>query len=100
MTHDLLARDHFITHVGCRILHVTLSSSKPATLAAAINLTAELELIRGLQNGHLAQDSNVVVEQKSKRDEQLEVLLGVVEGRAVQCLKLEPTHFASIPTVV
>lgn len=50
-----------------------------------------------------------VVEQKSKRDEQLEVLLGVVEGlrqevkslqRAVQCLKLEPMHFASIPTVV
>lgn len=55
MTQDLLAMDHFITHVGCRILHVTLSSAKPATLAAAINLTAELEL----GNGHLAQDSNV-----------------------------------------
>lgn len=50
-----------------------------------------------------------VVEQKSKRDEQLEVLLGVVEGLrqevkslqgAVQCLELEPMHFASIPTVI
>lgn len=59
MTQDLLARDHFITHVGCRILHVTPRSAKPATLAAAINLTAELELIRGLRNGHLAKDGNV-----------------------------------------
>lgn len=99
MWHKTCWQGIILLHVGCRILHVTLSSSKPATLAAAINLTAELEL-RGLRNGHLAQDSNVVVEQKSKRDEQLEVLLGVVEWRAVQCRKLEPMHFASIPTVV
>ncbi|XP_029914978.1 uncharacterized protein LOC115364535 [Myripristis murdjan] len=81
-TQDLLARDHFITHVGSGDLRISLRSAKPATLEAAINLASELELIRGLENSHLTQDAKVrgVSEPKSKSDEQMEVLLGVVEG--------------------
>lgn len=45
-TEDLFAKDHFIGHVRNGDLHVSLHSAKPATLEYAINLVAELELIR------------------------------------------------------
>ena len=107
-TQDLLAKDHFISHVGSGDLRISLRSAKPATLEAAINLASELELIRGLENSHLAQDAKVrgVSEQKTKDNEQVETLLGVVEGlrqevkslqAAVQVLKINPTHPASTP---
>lgn len=92
-TQDLLARDHFITHVGSGDLRIGLRSAKPVTLEAAINLASELELIRGLENSHLAQDAKVrgISEQKSKGDEQIETLLGVVEGLRQEVKSLQAT---------
>lgn len=110
-TQDLLARDHFITHVGSGDLRVSLRSAKPTTLEAVIDLTTELELIRGLENNHLAQDAKVrgVSEQKTKGDEQIETLLGVVEGlrqevkslqSVVQTLKSNPVGSVPVPATV
>ncbi|KAL0153018.1 hypothetical protein M9458_051617, partial [Cirrhinus mrigala] len=45
-TQDLLAREHFIAHVGTGELRIQLRSARPTTLEAAINLAFELELIR------------------------------------------------------
>lgn len=105
-TQDLLAKDHFIAYVGSGDLRISLRSAKPATLETAINLASELELIRGLENSHLVQDAKVrgISEHKAKDNEQVETLLGVVEGlrqevkslqAAVQVLTSNPVYPAS-----
>ncbi|KAG7999487.1 hypothetical protein GBF38_000196 [Nibea albiflora] len=86
-------------------LRISLRSAKPATLETAINLASELELIRGLEN-NLVQDAKVrgISEHKAKENEQVETLLGVVEGlrqevkslqAAVQVLTSNPVYPAS-----
>lgn len=91
-TQDLLAKDHFIANVGNGDLRVSLRSAKPTSLEDAINLAAELELIRGLESSCLAPDAKVrgVVE-KLARDERIDTLLGVVEGLRQEVKTLQTT---------
>lgn len=91
-TQDVLAKDHFITHVGNGELRVSLRSAKPRTLEEAINLAAELELIRSLESSCLASDAKVrgVVE-KSASDERIDTLLGVVESLRQEVKSLQTT---------
>lgn len=87
-------------------MRVSLRSAKPATLEDAINLAAELDLIRGLENGCSTPDARVRgVAEKSASDEQVDSLLKVVEGlrqevkslqTSVQALA-DPTKSAPVP---
>lgn len=81
-TQDLLARDHFIAHVGTGETRIQLRSAKPATLESAVNLASELELIRGLELNTAQTSAKVcgVSNIKTISDGQMETLLGVVEG--------------------
>ena len=91
-TQDVLAKDHFIAHVGNGDLRINLRSAKPATLEEAINLAAELELIRGLEGGASMTDTKVRgVVDKSTSDEKIESLLGVVEGLRQEVKSLQST---------
>lgn len=107
-TRDLLARDHFIMHSAAGEFRVSLRSAKPETLEDAIDLTAEIELLRALESTHVTSDAKVrgVVENKPKTDEEMEVLLGVVEGlcqevktlqMAVQALQTSSRNVARDP---
>ena len=91
-TQDVLAKDHFISHVGNGDLRINLRSAKPATLEEAINLAAELELIRGLEGGGPMTDAKVRgVVDRSTSDEKIESLLGVVEGLRQEVKSLQST---------
>ena len=91
-TQDVLAKDHFIAHVGNGDLRISLRSVKPATLEEAINLAAELELIRGLEGGCSMTDTKVRgVVDKSTSDERMDSLLGVVEGLRQEVKSLQST---------
>lgn len=80
-TQDLLARDQFITHFATGDFRLNLCSAKPATLEAAISLASEMELLRTLEQSSATPDTKVrgVIE-RSKSDECMEAVLGVVEG--------------------
>lgn len=80
-TQDLLARDQFITHFATGDFRINLRSAKPATLEAAISLASEMELLRTLEQSSATPDTKVrgVIE-RSKSDERMEAVLGVVEG--------------------
>lgn len=58
-TQDLLAREHFVAHVGVGELRIQLRSAKPATLEAAINLASELELIRDLEQSQTSANAKI-----------------------------------------
>lgn len=91
-TQDLLAKDHFVTHVGNGDLRVSLRSAKPATLEDAINLAAELELIRGLERGCTVADAKVRgVGEKPDGGERVDALLAVVEGLRQEVKSLQTT---------
>lgn len=79
---DMLARDHFVTHFASGDFRVGLKTAKPKTLESAVNLATEMELLRKLEHSGVVPDARVreVTENKSKVDERLETLLGVVEG--------------------
>uniref|UniRef100_A0A1A7XWF2 CCHC-type domain-containing protein n=2 Tax=Iconisemion striatum TaxID=60296 RepID=A0A1A7XWF2_9TELE len=79
-TQDLLAKDQFVAHVGNGDLRVSLRSAKPETLEAAINLAAELELIKGLETSSLSDAKVRGIAEKGAGDERITSLLGVVEG--------------------
>lgn len=79
-TQDLLARDHFVAHVGNGDMRIHLRSAKPATLESAINLASELELIRNLEHTQCL-DTKVrgLSTQNPPSDNKVEVLLSMVE---------------------
>lgn len=79
---DMLARDQFVTHFASGDFRVSLRTAKPKTLESAVHLATEMELLRKLEHSSVAIDARVrgVTENKSKTDERLESLLGVVEG--------------------
>lgn len=88
----MFARDHFVEHVGRGDLRVHLRSQKPNTLEEAINIAAELELIKNLENTQINPDSKVrAVTDKPPSDKQMEVLLGVVEGLRQEVKSLQQT---------
>lgn len=58
-TQDLLARDHFIAHVGNGETRIRLRSIKPITLEEAINIASEFELIQGLEQCTITPDARV-----------------------------------------
>ncbi|KAL2087309.1 hypothetical protein ACEWY4_018368 [Coilia grayii] len=81
-TRDMLARDQFLTHFATGDFRITLRRAKPNTLEEAIDLAAEIELLKNLEQNHLIGDAKVrgvVVEHEPKSDEQMTVMLGMVE---------------------
>ena len=101
-TRDLLARDHFVSHFAEGDFRISLRSNKPKTLEEAIDLASEMELLRSLEKTHLTSEAKVrgVSEQKSKSDEQMETLLGIVEGlrQEVKSLKTTVQTFQANPS--
>ena len=98
-TRDLFARDHFIEHVGNGDLRISLRTAKPQTLEGAINLAAELELIRSLEQTRLHTDTQVrAIEKSSPSEDQMKVLLGVVEGLRQEVKALQGAVQASRPS--
>uniref|UniRef100_A0A1A8PU43 Retrotransposon gag domain-containing protein n=1 Tax=Nothobranchius rachovii TaxID=451742 RepID=A0A1A8PU43_9TELE len=79
-TQDLLTKDQFIAHVGNGDMSVCLRSAKPASLEAAINLAAELELIRGLETSSVSDARVRGITEKDADDESIASLVGVVES--------------------
>lgn len=102
-TRDLLARDHFITHFAVGDFRVSLRSSKPDVLESSIDLVAEVELLRSLEQTQVSShDVRVfeVSEHKMKSDDRIDALMGVVEGlcqevktlqHSFQTLQVAPT---------
>lgn len=92
-TRDMLAKDHFLTHFASGDVRITLRTAKPKTLEEAINMASEMELLRNLEQTHLISDAKVrgVIEHKSKSDEQMETLLGVVEELRQEVKSLRAT---------
>ena len=104
-TQDLLAKDHFITHVGSGDLRISLRSAKPVTLEDAINLAAELELIRGLERGCTDSDARVRgVGERHDGDGRIGALFTIVEDlrKEVESLRalIEPKKSAPVPPPV
>lgn len=92
VTRDMFARDHFVEHVGSGDIRIHLRSQKPKTLEEAINIAAELELIKNLEVTHISHDTKVrAVTDKSPSDKQMEQLLGVVEGLRQEVKTLQHT---------
>lgn len=95
VTRDLLARDHFIAHIGCADTRIHLRSVKPATLEGAINLASELELIRNLERNTALPNAKVcgVVNENvgPARDGQIQALVGMVEGLRHEVKALQST---------
>lgn len=93
-TRDLLARDHFITHFATGDFRISLRSAKPDTLESAISLAAEMELLRNLEHSQAPPpDVRVreVSEHRTKADERMDDLLGVVEGLRQEIKSLQGT---------
>jgi hypothetical protein len=94
-TRDLLARDHFVAHIGCADTRIHLRSVKPATLEGAINLASELELIRSLERNSALPNVKVcgVVNDSvgPARDGQMQALMGMVEGLRQEVKTLQST---------
>lgn len=92
-TRDMLAKDHFLTHFASGDFRISLRTAKPNTLEDAINLASEMELLRNLEQTHLMPDAKVrgVIEHKSKSDEQMQMLLGVVEELRQEVKSLRTT---------
>lgn len=91
-TQDMLARDHFVVHVGSGELRIQLRSAKPSTLEDAINLASEITPIRRLEGYSGAPVAQVCGVSGSGWDkDQAKTLLGVVEGlrQEVQALRAE-----------
>ncbi|KAL2082815.1 hypothetical protein ACEWY4_022633 [Coilia grayii] len=100
VTRDMFARDHFVEHVGSGDLRIHLRSQKPETLEEAINIAAELELIKSLEITHISHDSKVrAITDKSPSDKQMELLLGVVEGLRQEVNALQQTVTSLQPTI-
>lgn len=90
-TQDLLAREHFVAHVGVGELRIQLRSAKPATLEAAINLASELELIRDMEQGQTANKAKICGVSSSSPDPQMTVLLQTVESLRQEVKSLKVT---------
>lgn len=91
-TQDLLAREHFIAHVGTGELRIQLRSARPATLEAAINLASELELIRELECSQGTPEARVRgVSNTTSNDVQMTVLLETVESLRQEVRALQVT---------
>lgn len=79
-TQDLLARDHFITHVGNGETRMRLRSVKPITLEEAINIAVEFELIQGLEQCTVPSDARIRGLQMSVAESKVDALTGVVDA--------------------
>lgn len=94
-TRDLLARDHFIAHIGSADTRIHLRSVKPATLEGAINLASELELIRDLERSVAPPNAKVfgVVNENvgAAKEAQIQVLVTMVEGLRQEVKNLQTT---------
>lgn len=92
-TRDMLARDQFLTHFATGDFRISLRRAKPDTLEDAIDLASELELLRNMEQTHLMPDAKVrgVVENKSKNDEQMQMMLGMVEELRQEVKSLRTT---------
>ncbi|XDV37980.1 hypothetical protein PO909_007483 [Leuciscus waleckii] len=92
-TCDMLARDQFLTHFATGDFRISLRRAKPNTLEDAIDLASELELLRNMEQTHLMPDAKVrgVVENKSKSDEQMQMMLGIVEELRQEVKSLRTT---------
>lgn len=91
-TQDLLAREHFIAHVGTGELRIQLRSARPATLEAAINLASELELIRELERSQITSEARVRgVSNTTSNDVQMTILLETVESLRQEVRALQVT---------
>lgn len=100
VTRDMFARDHFVEHVGSGDLRIHLRSQKPGTLEAAINIAAELELIKSLEITQINHDTKVrAVSEKSPSDKQMELLLTVVEGLRQEVKTLQHTVTSLQPPI-
>uniref|UniRef100_A0A1A8RPN4 CCHC-type domain-containing protein n=1 Tax=Nothobranchius rachovii TaxID=451742 RepID=A0A1A8RPN4_9TELE len=97
-TQDLLTKDQFIAHVGNGDMSVCLRSAKPASLEAAINLAAELELIRGLETSSVSDARVRGITEKDADDESIASLVGVVESLRQEVKSLQNVvHTLSVP---
>lgn len=90
-TQDLLARDHFVAHVGSGDMRIHLRSAKPATLEGAINLASELELIRNLEHTQCSDSKVRGLSVQNSSDNKVEVLLGIVEELRQEVKALQVT---------
>lgn len=90
-TQDLLARDHFVAHVGSGDMRIHLRSAKPATLESAINLASELELIRNLEHTYCSDSKVRGLSAQNSSDNKVEVLLGIVEELRQEVKALQVT---------
>lgn len=90
-TQDLLARDHFVAHVGSGDMRIHLRSAKPATLEGAINLASELELIRNLEHTQWSDSKVRGLSVQNSSDNKVEVLLGMVEELRQEVKALQVT---------
>lgn len=94
-TRDLLARDHFIAHIGCADTRIHLRSVKPVTLEGAINMASELELIRNLERNTALPNAKVcgVVNENvgPARDGQIQAVVGMLEGLRQEVKTLQST---------
>uniref|UniRef100_A0A8C6LYF6 Peptidase A2 domain-containing protein n=1 Tax=Nothobranchius furzeri TaxID=105023 RepID=A0A8C6LYF6_NOTFU len=97
-TQDLLAKDQFIAHVGNGDMRVSLRSAKPASLEAAINLAAELELIKGLETSSVSDARVRGMTEKDADEESITSLMGVVESLRQEAKSLQNVlHTLSVP---
>lgn len=91
-TRDMLARDQFLTHFATGDFRITLRRAKPKTLEDAIDLAAEIELLKNLEQTHLTVDAKVRgVENKPKSDEPMTMVLGMVEELRQEVKSLSTT---------
>lgn len=99
-TQDLLAREHFVAHVGVGELRIQLRSAKPTTLEAAINLASELELIRDLEHSQITTNAKICGVLSSSPDPQMTILLQTVEGlrQEVKALKRTVDTLSASPS--
>lgn len=79
-TQDLLARDHFIAHVGNGETRIRLRSIKPITLEEAINIASEFELIQGLEQCTITPDARVRGLHISAAESKVDALTEVVDA--------------------
>lgn len=101
-TQDLLARDHFIAHVGNGETRIRLRSVKPITLEEAINIASEYELIQGLEQCTITSDARVRELHISAAESKVDALTEVVDAlrNEVQTLKKSVQQLCeAVPTL-
>jgi len=102
-TQDLLARDHFIAHVGNGETRIQLRSIKPITLEEAINIASEFELIQGLEKCTITPDARVRGLHISATESKVDALTEVVDTlrNEVQMLQKSVQQLReAVPTLV